>query len=406
MEPAAINVLETQEQELILGGKMEVSPSCSTEATSYPGGIRGKDRRPVTNFVALQETVAKHQQTFRESPDWVASVVKEIKSHESQGWGLEDAKVVLPEKSAVYAATETCPNCGGRQLLTCAQCNGKGTVICTQCHGQGREMCYYCAGRGENPQQPGSPCPTCNGSRHMPCRFCQSRGHLICPTCNGRRGTPCPNCQATGSTTQEVAVTCGAEMHFKIVAENLPSGLRRGIERIGVANLGKGHADITSSPPTADELEMRREGGRIPVLNYQVRIPYAELRMGLGSKKAIIAVVGKRCAISGVPNFLDTPLQPWCDKLHQAAIGKASLEPAIEARALHEILSLTVSGKGRIEEVRRLYPFGLSPAAMTSILADMHLALNKTTLKIRAVIAVLCLIALHRAVLWLLYDRA
>ena len=125
IEPAAIIVLEKQEQDLVLGGKMEVSPSCATESISYPGGIRSKGRRPVATFAALQEAVTAHQRKFRETPDWVAETVKEIRSHDSQGWGLEDAKVVLPEKSAIYAATETCSHCGGRQLLTCAQCNGQ-----------------------------------------------------------------------------------------------------------------------------------------------------------------------------------------------------------------------------------------------------------------------------------------
>jgi hypothetical protein len=390
LEPAAIVLLETQEQTFTLTGKMEVSPSYETAATSYPGGIRGKDRKPVASFAALQEAVTKHRQAFRETPDWIAATVQEIKSHENQGWGLEDAKVVLPHKSAIYAATETCPSCAGRKMLTCTQCNGQGTVICTQCQGQGRELCYYCGGRGEDPQQPGQRCTTCNGTRYATCRFCHLQGHLPCPTCNGKRGTPCSVCQASGRITQEIAVTCGAETHFKLISAQLPSGLRRGLDRIGIGNLGKGHGDITASPPTEEQLEARREGERIPILSYAALLPYAELRMGLGNKKAIIAAVGKRCALSGVPPFLDAPLQPWRDKLHQVGQGKASLEEAVSARALREILSLTVAGKDRIEEVRRLYPFGLSPDVMNSMLTDMRLALNKTTLKIRTVIALLC----------------
>jgi hypothetical protein len=115
--------------------------------------------------------------------------------------------------------------------------------------------------------------------------------------------------------------------------------------------------------------------------------------MAFGNKKAIISVVGKRCAISGVPNFLDDSLHPWREKLHQAAFGKASLQEAIEARALQEILSLSVAGKGRVEEVRRLYPFGLSVDAINAILKDTRLAINRTTLTTRTVIAVLCVAA-------------
>ncbi len=404
LEPAAIVVLETQESVFTLKGKMEVSAMCETESLSYPGGVRGKNRRSVDSLAALQGAVAKHRQEFRENLEWVADVTEEIQSHESQGWGLESAKVTLPEKSATYAATETCPSCGGQKLLTCGQCFGKGTVICPQCQGQGREHCYYCGGRGENPQQPGQPCQTCNGTRFAPCRFCQAHGALPCPTCQGKRGTPCTTCHAMGSLTQEVTVTCGAETHFTMIVEGLPSGLRRGLDRIGIANLGKGHADITASQPEKEEGdEPPNEKTQILVLVYNVALPYAEMRMDFGSKKAIISAVGKRCAISGVPNFLDASLKPWRNKLRLAAVGQAPLEDAIEARALNDFLSLTVAGKDREKDARRLYPFGLSSEAMAAILNDMRLALKKTTLKTRTVMAVLCF-GLSSAFFGLLFE--
>ncbi len=390
LEPAAVALIETQEQVFTLTGKMEVSPLCETSPASYPGGARGKDRKQVQTVAALQEAVARHKQAFRDSPDWVQAVTAEVTAHESKGWGLEKAKVTLPEKSAVYAATEMCPSCNGRKLLTCAQCNGQGQVICTQCQGQGREQCYYCGGRGENPQQPGQRCATCNGTRFAPCRFCQTRGYLPCPTCNGRRGTPCTVCQGQGSMTQEITVTCGAETHFKLLAEGLPSGLRRGLDRIGIVNLGKGHADITATQPPMEEDTPPSNAAQFPILIYTVKIPYAEMRIGFGGKKAVVSAVGKRCAIMGVPNFLDDTLKFWREKLHQAALGKGPLEEALEVRALKEILALAVSGKGTVEEVRKLYPFGLSAEAITGSLSDTRLALNAVTLKTRAIIAALC----------------
>jgi hypothetical protein len=385
MEPAAIVLLETQEQVFTLKGKMEVSPLCESESVTYPGGVPGAGRKTVATVAALQEAVAKHKKDFRENPDWISATTQEIKSHDGQGWGLENAKVTLPEKVAIYASTGICPSCSGRQMLTCAQCNGQGTVICTQCQGRGREICYHCSGSGENLQQPGQPCLTCNGTRFAPCRFCQTHGHLPCPTCNGKRGTACGTCRATGKITNEVTVTCGAETHFQLQAEGLPTGLRRGLDRIGIANLGKGHADVTASEPPEEEREESLDKPQIPILHYSVALPYAEMRMSFGNKKAVVSAVGKRCALLGIPNFLDTALQPWRDKLHRLA-----LDEAIEARALKEILSLTVAGKGRLNEIRKLYPLGLSPEAIESIVADMQAALNKTTLKTRAVIAALC----------------
>jgi len=390
LNPQDIAVFDTQEKTVTLHGKLEVSPMCEVESASYPGGIKSKNRKMVASFAALQSAVEKHKREFRESQDWVQSTVKEIKGHETQGWGLESAKVTLEEKSAVYAATEICPACAGRKTLVCEQCMGKGLVICTQCQGQGRELCYYCNGRGEDPQHPGFPCVTCNGTRYAPCRFCQASGFLPCPTCNGKRGTPCVSCQATGSTTQEVAIICGAETHFVFQSEGLPSGLRRGLDRIGIKNLSQGHADITVTEPSAQENENPDPKGQIPVLLFTATLPYAEMKMDLGGKKSIVSAVGKRCAITGVPNFLDHALKPWRDKLRMAAFGHTSLEEALGARALKEILSLSVAGHENEKDVRRLYPFGMSSEVIGTILHDMHLAVKKTTLKTRTIMALFC----------------
>ncbi len=390
LDPKSLAVFETQEQIVALKGIMEVSPLCETENVSYPGSVRGKDRRSVESFAALQEAILKHRQEFRENPDWVAATVKELKSSQNQGWGLHSAKVTLPEKSAVYAATEVCPRCRGQKMLVCEQCLGKGFVVCAQCQGQGRELCYNCQGRGEDPHQPGQACPICNGTRLAPCRFCQMQGHVACPACNGNRGTPCPSCQASGAMTQEVKVICGAETHFTLSHENLPSGLRRGLDRIGIENLGKGHADIVSSDPPKENKEDPTPKEKIPVLLYTATLPYAEMKMDFGGKKALVSAVGKRCALSGVPNFLDLSLKPWRDKLHSAALGQAPLENALGARAMKDILSLTATGKESERDVRKLYPFGLSQEAIGAILGDMRLALKKTTLKTRAIAASLC----------------
>ena len=117
--------------------------------------------------------------------------------------------------------------------------------------------------------------------------------------------------------------------------------------------------------------------------------------MGLGAKKAIITVVGKRCALIDVPPFLDAPLAPWRDRLKQAAAGHARLEAALEARALRDILGLVVAGKGRVNEARKLYPFGLSSEALTSMIANMKLALNKATFQTRLALAILGVVG-HR----------
>ena len=202
--------------------------------------------------------------------------------------------------------------------------------------------------------------------------------------------------------TQEITVTCGAETHFTLKSSGLPSGLRRGIDRIGIPSLGKGHADILATPPTKEEKERPPKGSRILILNYRVTLPYAEIRMGLGRSRAMVSVVGKRCALVDVPAFLDEPLKPWRDKLHQAAVGKAMLEAAMEARAIKDVLALAIAGKDTLKEVRKLYPFGLSQEIIKSLLSDTRLALKKTTITTRSALAALC-VALCSGLFYKLY---
>ncbi len=390
LDPASLKAFETQEQILTLEGRIEVSSMCEAKSTSYPGAPRRKARQTASSFSELSRLVENHKETFLQSTDWIAAVVKELKEHESKGWGLQSAKVTLPEKSALFSATEVCPSCQGRKLLTCEQCFGKGLVVCTQCQGRGQEPCYYCNATGQDPQNPQQLCPICNGTRYAPCRFCQGHGHLPCPTCKGNRGTPCTTCRGTGALTQETEVTCGAETHFILLNEGLPSGVRRGLDRIGIENLSKGHADISVSDVPKKKDNAPEEGPRVPILLYKAVLPYAEMKIDLGGKKALVTAFGKRCAISGVPNFLDLSLKPWRDKLHLAAFGQAPLEEALKARAIKEIFSLVVGGKGSEREARRLYPFGLSSEAISTMLNDLALALKKATLATRTIIALIC----------------
>jgi len=390
LDTATLVPYEVQECILSIDGKMNVSPLCETESTAYIGPVRGKNTQLLPSLQELQGRVEQHQRSFREDKSWVEAVVTELKAHPSQGWGLESAKVVLSKKSTVYAASQICPNCQGRKVLTCEQCLGKGTVVCTQCQGQGRELCYHCNGRGEDPQQPGQRCRICEGVRTAPCRFCHTRGFLPCPTCDGKGGLPCQTCKSTGVLTQEVKVTCGAETHFSVSYDDLPAGFRRGLGRIGIPNLANGHADIDTMPPPQKNEKKVSDQEPTTVLLYRATMPYAEIKIDLAGKKALVSAVGKRCALTGVPNFLDHSLKPWRDKLRLATIGQAPLEEALKARALKDILALTVAGKDTERNVRRSYPFGMSSEIIGLLLKDMRLALKRTTLAIRTAVAIFC----------------
>ena len=163
--------------------------------------------------------------------------------------------------------------------------------------------------------------------------------------------------------------------------------MRRGLDRIGIVNLGQGHADITAMPAPDDDERAPDDKRPVPVLTYIATLPYAEMRTDFGYKKSIVAVVGKRCAISGVPPFLDVALKPWRDKLREAAQGRGAIDAAFEGRAIRECFELMAAGRGQIAEARKLYPFGLSLDVIKSIYLDLRQYLHQSTLRLRSATA-------------------
>lgn len=399
VDPDQLTPIDVLEKTIVLNAKLEAIPSCETAAVSYPGSPRSKDPHIARTAEELQSLVEKHKKEFRENPSWLELVKNEIRADESLGWGLEAAKVSLPEKSGTYAFSQTCLSCNGQGFLTCETCLGKGVVPCPQCGAQlngafhGHELCYYCMGRAEDPQNPGSPCPICKGSRYAPCRTCQMRAYVPCPACNGKRGVSCGSCTGKGIITEEIAITCGADTAFSMSFEGHPTGIRRGLERIGLRNFLMGHADVSTAEIPADKSptgggEADPAKSKFPLFAYKATFPYAEFKIDLGGKKGAVSALGKRCALSGVPFFLDYTLRPWREKLGQAAEGTAPLEEALEARAIKDVLGLVLSNKGTERDIRRLYPFGLSSEVTHELLKNVVLALKKVTEKSRATAAV------------------
>ncbi len=414
--PESIRILEADEKVYEIDGTMRLEPVADTRGKRYPGVARGRKGLVTLPSVAdLRAEVERRTKDFREGTGWIPEAVALLKAQPFEGWGLDDVAVPLANHSAVLAATEPCPACQGRKMLTCTQCQGNGVVVCTQCQGQRQELCYNCLGRGTNPLQQDQPCIVCEGRRYVPCRFCQSQGHLVCPTCQGRRGTTCSACNGAGGITEEVALECVARTHFKLHTGAWPSGILRGLDRLGIDKLGQGYADISTVPLPDEE----RDEGQAPAagfpdappghefsgvtedkaarhkppkpeVRYRALLPYADLRMDFNGKKAIVGAFGKRGALIGVPPFLDSALAPDREKLNEAARGRAELEPAVKAPLMRTALALVIAGKDDPRELRRNFPLGLSADAAQEIASNMRLALNRFTRRARAGIASAC----------------
>lgn len=390
-----ISLVEALEQIYTLEATLTLTPHFETDNGRYPGPVRGKDRHVLGGSSELKQDMERRKQEFTSGTDWIPAVINELRTAQGSGWGYNDATISLADKSVVLAASTPCPHCQGRQLVPCQYCQASGQILCPQCQGRRQEPCAACGGHGEVPGQPGQACSMCQGTRLTNCRTCQARGHVACRQCQGRAGTPCPACEGAGQITEEIGITCGAKTSFKLKSEGLPSGLRRGLDRLEFVNLSKGHADIEMLEVKAEDEEdapQKSADGKpappIPKVNYRATLPYADIKVRFGQHRpALISVFGKRGILSGVPAFLDEALEPWRVKLKEAAKGKIALEEAMEGRAIREAVSLEMTGKGSVRELRHLYSIGLSSETAQEILTQARLALNFLTLRLRGGIA-------------------
>ena len=402
LAPDAIHLYGAEEKEYAFEGVMTLLPLFETQNARMTGGPRGRDRRIMGSVAEMKNEVSRLKEAFESKASWITEAMTQLKEQPAGGWGLDDVKIALPSQSVVLAASEVCPSCSGNKMLSCTQCNANGSIICPHCGGNRQEICHICMGSGNNPSQPDQPCINCQGMRYTRCRYCNGSGQLTCPTCHGRRGTPCSTCGATGGFTEEVEITCGARTQFKIMADGLPSGLRRGLDRLGMARLAEGHADIETLPAVVEEedtspqpivagaTEPKKEKAPKPEVHYMATMPYADLRMGFAGKKVIVNVFGKKQVLLGVPPFLDTALEPAREYLLKATRGESNLDAALQARVMKDALKLQLAGQGKVNALRRIYPQGLSPKVAGEILGNMRLALNRMTLRSRTLVAVIC----------------
>ena len=390
LTPDAFELVEKAESVQTVTGTVRLTPQFETQPRSFAGVAKGKNRRMAANFAALQQEVAHQKQKFTDSDPWLDTAMRDLKKAAGYGWGMQGARIVLPEHNYVIAATESCPSCRGEKLLSCPQCAGKKHFLCKFCNGTRQEICPQCFGNGQDPTNNQRPCPICNGTRRISCRNCRGTGLLPCPTCQGKGGTVCGTCGGSGALTQEVTVQGSAEIEFKLGGgTHLPAGLLRALDRLGLENLVKGHGDVAiAEPPNADDRPIDKK-----VLHLAATIPYADIKLRLNGKGVLVSAFGKRCVLLGVPPFLDTALKPWRDALKRAVRDTALLDKALEARAMQDALKLELAGEGDPVGLRRIYSVGLSPATAFEIMRDMRMALRRYTRQTRIATGVIAFVA-------------
>jgi hypothetical protein len=198
LEPESIVLTANEEKVYTFEGIATLTPFFETKVQSYGGAVRGPKRQILPNFAALHADAKKRESEFKGRPDWIAAASAEMRKEPGEGWGLDGARIELPDRSVILAATEACQTCQGRKNIPCTRCSARGYETCFQCHGQKQEFCYYCnynnSGTGQNPPQPGQICVLCSGRRYITCRTCHGAGQTACPMCQSRGGTPCTAC--------------------------------------------------------------------------------------------------------------------------------------------------------------------------------------------------------------------
>jgi hypothetical protein len=372
LKPDDFEILEKTEATMTLSGELRLSPAFDRTVQNGIGPLKSQNAVQLPSIAALEADVAQRKASFDSSKTWVQEVVQELETDPTHGWGQQDAMISLPQQTALLGATDNCPTCGGRGHIVCSACNGQRQVFCTYCEGRREEPCYHCQTTGQDPAHPNLPCPVCHGTRFAPCRYCHATGMIDCPTCQGKGGTTCTTCRGTGKVSQLVKLTVGAKTAFKLKdTTGLSSNLLRALDQLGMANLGKGHADIG--------LQAQKEEDDPRLIPMQATFPYIEIKLRVVKSTASFAILGKRNALLGVPAFLDRALKPWRDHLEAAAKDPSRLHKAIEARALRDAVALTIAGKTKPIDLRRLYPYGLSPRCAQDIMVAARKALNKLT---------------------------
>ena len=376
IDPNKIELVESKETTYHLQATLRLTPSIEVQVKKRYGRPKNKNHRLLPSIEALTQEIEQQREDLQKSNKWLDAAYKELEKTPSHGWGQDGATLFWDKDKSILAAHDPCPTCNGTAQSPCHACQGIGTVHCYHCEGRFMELCPLCHGTGRDPAYPENKCPQCFGEKQIHCRFCNSTGRMPCEQCQGRGYQPCPDCKGTGYLSQLAQLKKCATIAFNLgQTQQIPSGLLRLIQRIGKDDLYK-HADISMSRDDADPL----------IIKLTAQIPYADIKLKLNDKACMISMFGKNNRMAGVPLFLDAALESTVALLKALAKGHGKIDPILKARMMHNALSLTLQGKKHPNELRRLYPVGLSAKIAKEIMTNMSLAVRNITRKTRIIV--------------------
>ncbi len=382
-DPEQIQLRNTDERDVTLTGIMVLVPKVEANEQRLVGrGIKLPEVvKSFTAFSDLSSHIQEVERKYLEGRDWFNEVKNDLDKQPGKGWGLESARVILDSKqSDNFSATETCTRCFGNGVLGCDYCAGKGYKPCHICYERGFEQCYNCFGVGTDPADRDKPCVICNGRRTVVCRTCQGTKGIPCGTCQGNGVLPCPPCDGGGKLVRLVTMEYGAEATFSSGSgADLPSALRRALDRGGgLKMLANGHATIDYTVPKDEE----QKPGQA-VINYTAKLRCADAVIQFVDENKRIAIFGNRNTMLEVPAFIDKTLAEGLALLEEAKKGKVNFHKALAFRAIAEAAQMVLNGNGRVDNLRKLYPVGISKPVIQQILAGVKQALARVTVAAR-----------------------
>ncbi|MGE3770614.1 MAG: hypothetical protein AB7G06_06645 [Bdellovibrionales bacterium] len=347
IDPAAINVLRTDESIYTIRAELTLTPRWEL-GVATPQEMKSMPSEPLAGMEALRDKAGREGYPSR----WWVDAIDELRTMPGEGWGLDQKAIRLDQQTRLFNIQETCP-----------ACTGNGAVTCSSCRGTGQMPCQFCQNTGKDPRAPGGsndpgtpPCPECNGTLMTRCTACNGNGSRQCPTCRG---------QGQKATVYALKLYADARFAWATDGTDLPTPLRRSVDRAGLDRLARGHATIKRGDIDEDNLQ---GPPRIP---YTATLPFATTQLDINGSKHTAQLLGLKGAILELPDFLDKQIE------------QAEQQNTLPALRIFHEAQVIRARRGKVADLMKFYPAGLSKNAADRLLQQAGHKLHTSTRDLR-----------------------